>query len=212
MCYPVEYGSTPVTIDQALLDANLAFNAVKKPVYDEAGNEVPGMYRVMRTDITAPALGINKGSRYQVIQHYENLRATIEGLYDSPDQAIINRVLNLYNGRLAVCQIDLDTSEIVSGDTVMSRFSIFSDHGIGGYGAKLCMTREVCINTYNRATREAEAIGKYVCNRHTGDVIGKARQTADILGLARKEQVLFVEAGQHLAATPANAGWDADAC
>ena len=206
MCISKEYGKNPVTVDHALYDAGLGFTAVKKGVADPDTREViPGMYRIVRAD-TGATVGKNKGDRYNVIQHRENLATVLEGLYGDNigDKLIVNRILNLYNGRLAVAQIDLAESEIVKGDIVAGRFSIFSDHGDGGYGGKQCNTREVCINTYNLAKREAIALGKFICHRHTGDVIAKARQTADLLGLAIVQHNAWIEQAQHLASKSFN--------
>ena len=204
MCKSIVYAPGRSTIDTALMQSGLAFTAAKRLVKDETGEyEIPGMYRIARVD-TNKTVGINKGGRYNVLQHFEAVRHGLSNLFDDLDGEIVSSVLNLYNGRIAVVTVDLAESSIIGHDSVIGKLNIFNDHGDGGYGGMVSDQRPVCINTYKIATAQAVAIGKYICNRHTGDVISKMRETAVILGLAKEAHDNFGESARHLANTPAD--------
>ena len=202
MCKSIVYAPGHSTIDRALIGADLAFTAVKRAVFDENGNEIPNSHRIVRHD-NGGLLAVNKGGRYNVLNHFEAARHGLGNLFDDPDGDIISSVLSLYNGRIGVLTVDLAESGIVGHDSVTGKLSIFNDHGEGGFGGMVSEQRPICINTYRLATSQAQAIGKYIANRHTGDVIAKMGRTAEILGLAKQAHEGFVEAAKHLANTAA---------
>ena len=202
MCKSIVYAPNRVSIDQALIEAGLEAPVAKREVYDAAGAVIPGMFRIARVDNGA-TVGINKGSRYNVIQHFEAIKHGLGNVTDSVDGQIVSSVLNLYRGRLAVVTVDVAESGIIGGDSVTAKISIFSDHGDGGFGGLMSEQRPVCVNTYRIATAQAIALGKYIAHRHTGDVIAKARNISDVLGLAKEAHNAFVDQARHLAGKPA---------
>ena len=202
MCKSIVYAPGHSTIDRALLEADLAFTAVKRSVFDEQGNEIPGSHRIVRHD-TGGLLAVNKGGRYNVLNHFEAARHGLGNLFEDADAEIISSVLSLYNGRIGVLTVDLAESGIVGHDSVTGKLSIFNDQGEGGFGSMVSEQRPICINGYKLATSQAQSIGKYIANRHTGDVVAKMSQTAVILGLARQAHDTFVGQARHLANTAA---------
>ena len=98
MCKSIVYAPDRVGIDRALIETDLAFTAVKRAVFDENGNEIPNSHRIVRHD-TGGLLAVNKGGRYNVLNHFEAARHGLGNLFDDPDGDIISSVLNLYKGR-----------------------------------------------------------------------------------------------------------------
>ena len=183
-----------LTAEEAIKMAELDWDVIQYPVFDQFGLEIPG-YKANTRDRDMSVLGI-VGSRYSIVQNKD--------AFDFTD-ALIGEGLryetagSLKNGKQVWLLGKMPETEF-AGDKI-EPYVCFTNTHDGSGAVRVCMTpiRVVCNNTLNFALETANRKWSTV---HKGNMQGKladARQTLSLVDLYLKH---MAETADQLACTP----------
>ena len=183
-----------LTAEDAIKMAELDWNVISYPVYDQFGLEIPG-YKANTRDKDMTVLGI-VGSKYTIVQNKEAFEFTDaligEGLrYETAG--------SLKNGKQVWLLGKMPQTEFV-GEKI-DPYVCFTNTHDGSGAVRVCMTpvRVVCNNTLNLALETAHR--KWSCV-HKGDMTGKLSEARATLGLVDLYLKRMAETADQLACTP----------
>ena len=161
---------------EAIEIAGLNWKVESKPVFTEAGKEIPGYFSNVRNSDES-VLGI-VGSRYKIVQNDEAFEFT-----DSLISGDVKyETAGSLNSGKKVWLLAKMPEQSILGDK-FDPYICFTNTFDGSGSIKVCMTpiRVVCNNTLNIALKEASRSWSM---RHVGDIKGKLEEARQVLGLA----------------------------
>ena len=167
-----------MTSAEALSLAGLDYDVLQEPVYDAAGQKIPG-YRVNYKDNDRTHLGI-VSDKYKVVQNTEAF-AFVDGLI-GPD-CRFESAGHLDNFRTVWMLAQLQPRNIMGDD--YKNYLLFKNSHDGGGAIKVCITpiRVVCRNMLNLAISSAT---RRFSIRHIGDVSGRLDEANRVLHLSEE--------------------------
>jgi len=171
--------------------AGLDWTVESRPVFDAAGNQIPG-YAANTRDKDGQVLGI-VGSKYKVVQNADAFSFT--------DHLIGGEVRyetagSLRGGRQIWLLAKMPMAK-VAGDDVEPYLCFTNAHDASG-ALRVCMTpiRVVCNNTLNLALSSARRSWSMI---HTGNIEAKIAEARETLDLAERYMVALDEQAQRYA-------------
>jgi len=168
-------GSTSVA--EALRKAELDFTVDKKKLYDENGNEIPGWFRNVRSDV-GNVLGIVTG-KYNIVQN--------EDAFDFVNNIIGSGIEfekggTFHQGKAVWVEAKLPGEYKICGDSVDSHIVFINSHdGKGAVKACMVPNRLACSNQINHALKTATRSWSIIHSSKVDTRIAEARES---LGLA----------------------------
>ena len=179
----------PATAAEAIEAAGLGWNVETRPVYvmnlDEGFVKIEGKSAIVRSD-TEETFGI-MGSGYQPVQNNEAFSFFDKTI--AQGEAVYHTAGSLYGGKriwiLAKLPEDI---KVLPGDTVQPYILLSNSHD-GSQALRMQITpiRVVCWNTLSVALRGGGAF--YA--KHTRNVMTKAAEAREVLGLAHAYYEMF---------------------
>jgi phage/plasmid-like protein (TIGR03299 family) len=179
----------PATAAEAIAAAGLGWTVIKKPVYVRnihgGFEEIDGKAAILRQD-TEEVFGV-LGTGYQPVQNSEAF-----GFFDSvigQGEAIYHTAGSLYGGKRVWILAKLpENIEVVPGDVVQPYILLSNSHD-GSQALRMQITpiRVVCWNTLSAALQRQG--GFYA--KHTRNVMERANEAREVLGLAHSYYEMF---------------------
>lgn len=168
-----------VTSKEAIKLAELDWNVVSNPIYDNMGREIKG-FKANTRDKDNSVLGI-VSDRYQIVQNSEAFEFTDSLIGDG--EVKYETAGSLKGGRQVWMLAKMPQKKIL--DDAFDHYICFSNTHDGTGAIKVCMTpiRVVCNNTLNLALSTAT---RSWSTKHMGDLAGKLHEAQMTLGLANK--------------------------
>ena len=181
----------PATAAEAIAAASLDWNVIKKPVYVRnihgGFEEVPGKAAIVRED-TQQVFTI-MGEGYEPLQNWDS-----SGLLDGTvgaGEAIYHTAGSLFGGRKIFLLVKLpEDIKVIPGDVVQPYILLSNSHD-GSQAVRMQLTpiRVVCANTLSAALRGGG--GFYA--KHTKNVMQRANEAREVLGLAHAYFEMFAK-------------------
>ena len=181
----------PATAAEAIAAASLDWTVIKKPVYVRNSHggfeEVAGKAAIVRED-TQEVFTI-MGDGYEPLQNWDGC-----GLLDGTvgaGEAIYHTAGSLFGGRKIFLLVKLpEDIEIVPGDVVQPYILLSNSHD-GSQAVRMQLTpiRVVCSNTLSAALQGGG--GFYA--KHTKNVLTRANEAREVLGLAHAYYEMFAK-------------------
>lgn len=170
---------TAPTSKDAIKLAELDWEVISNPIYDQNGKEIKG-FKANTRNSDESILGI-VSDRYQIVQNHEAFEFT-DSLIDDKEMTY-ETAGSLRNGKQVWLLAKMPETKIL-GDVVCP-YICFSNTHDGTGAIKVCMTpvRVVCNNTLNLAL---ETTPRCWSTKHMGDLAGKLHEAKVTLGFANK--------------------------
>ena len=178
-----------LTAEQALIQAKLDWNVVKKKIQVAGGKPFPHNFAICREDNGDP-LGI-VGTRYTPIQNTDGL-SILDPVIGQ--DACYETAGSLRGGKIVWFLASLKKEYFLSGktaDSMKQYFLVYLSHdGTKPVTVRFVSTRVVCMNTLTAAVGEARAM---VVIRHTKNFQDKVAEAHRIVGLADKHAQEYIK-------------------
>jgi len=192
--------NSALTADEALKEARLDFEVVKKPIYLADGSEIDSKFATCRTDRDGAdsVLGV-VGDRYTVIQNSDML-SVFDGVV-ARNEAIYHTAGVLGKGERVWLMAKLPDSIQATAQDILDKYILLTNSHDGTNSAivKIIINRVVCENTLNSALYYDK--GRSVNIRHTATFQEKLDQAQHILGIAQNYFKSIEQQIQKLAVT-----------
>ena len=180
----------PATAAEAIAAAGLDWNVIKKPVYVRnihgGFEEVAGKAAIVRED-TQEVFSI-MGDGYEPLQNWDGNGTLLDGVVGM-GEAIYHTAGSLFGGRKVFLLVKLpEDIEVIPGDVVQPYILLSNSHD-GSQAVRMQVTpiRVVCANTLSAALRGGG--GFYA--KHTKNVMQRATEAREVLGLAHAYYEMF---------------------
>lgn len=177
-----------MTATEAIQEAGLDYNVVKRSIFTEEAIEVPDFYATFREDTKTP-LGVVKG-RYQIVQNRE-----VFSFFDAivgEGKAIFETAGVLGKGERVFITAKLPGEIKVGNDVVDNYLFLTSTHdGTGAIRAAFTPTRVVCANTLAVAMGNGK---NFVSVAHTVNAVEKLKNAHKLMDItaAQVEKVTAI--------------------
>lgn len=179
------------TSKEAIIEAELDWRVNSLPIYDAAGNEIPG-FKANTRDKDGKVLGV-VGRKYKIVQNEEAFDFT-----DSlVDEGMTYETAGSLNGGKKIWLLGKMPEQKILDDAIDPYVCFVNSHD--GTGAiKVCMTpvRVVCNNTLNFALNTAKRMWS---TTHVGKMELKLQEARETLGLVSDYMTALDEDCQKLA-------------
>ena len=181
----------PATAAEAIAAAGLDWQVITEPVYTGSTYggfiQVPNKKAIIRED-TGEVFTI-MGDGYQPVQNVDSC-----GLLDeviAQGQAVYHTAGSLFNGRKIFLLVKLPDDITINEADVIQPYILLSNSHDGSQALRIQLTpvRVVCFNTLRFATRDSG--GFY--GKHTRNVLQKAGEAREVLGLATAYYEMFAQ-------------------
>jgi phage/plasmid-like protein (TIGR03299 family) len=190
----------PATAEEAIAAANLDWQVIEEPIYtqDPAGvfRPIPNKKAIIREDTREVFAAMGNG--YTITQNrtkFDFFNAVV-----GQDLAIYHTALSLHGGRRICILAKLPQDiEIIPGDVVQP-YILLSDSHDGSMALRMRLTpiRVVCANTLSVALHQA---GTSFYAKHTRNILSKAADARELLGMADAYFQLFATQVDELVST-----------
>ena len=187
----------PATAAEAIAAAKLDWEVVTQPVYvrNTAGGfvEVPDKKAIIRQDTEEVFAVMGKG--YEPVQNVSGSVSLLDDVV-AQGQAVYHTAGSLFNGRKIFLLVKLPDDIIINGDDVIQPYILLSNSHDGSQALRMQLTpvRVVCYNTLRFANREKG--GFY--GKHTRNILQRAEEAREVLGLAEAYYEMFAQKADQL--------------
>lgn len=156
-------------------------------------------YATYRTDINRP-LGLVK-SKYEIVQNIDAFKFFDDAI--GPNKAIWDTAGCFDGGKRIFVSAKLPDTIKVGGKDHIENYLVFTNSHDGSSGVNIMFTpvRIICQNCLPGARRSAD---QFIRFRHTESVHGKINTAADILGIARQQEIIMEQEFNRLAGIKMN--------
>ena len=181
----------PATAAEAIAAAGLDWKIITEPVYTGSTYggfiQIPNKKAIIRED-TGEGFTI-MGDGYQPAQNVDSC-----GLLDdliAQGQAVYHTAGSLFNGRKIFLLVKLPNDIIINKDDAVQPYILLSNSHDGSQALRIQITpvRVICANTLRFATRDKG--GFY--GKHTKNLMQKAGEAREVLGLASAYYEMFAQ-------------------
>ena len=196
------FANMPSTNDEINLQLynNGIFETESSLLYNgRSYSKLDNSYATYRTDNNKP-LGLVK-SKYEIVQNIDAFKFFDDAI--GPDKAIWDTAGCFDGGRKIFVSAKLPDTIVVNGKDHIENYLVFTNSHDGSSGVNIMFTpvRIVCQNCLPGARKSAD---QFIRFRHTESVHGKINTAADILGIARQQEIIMQNEFNKLAATKMN--------
>lgn len=192
--------STSKDIDLCLESDNCIVQNENGIIYNgRTINKIENQFATYRTDNNTP-LGLVK-SKYEIVQNIDAFKFFDDAI--GPNKAIWDTAGCFDGGKRIFVTAKLTDTIKVGGKDHIENYLVFTNSHDGSSGVNIMFTpvRIICQNCLPGARRASD---QFIRFRHTESVHGKINTAADILGIARQQEIIMEQEFNKLSLTKMN--------